>query len=360
MLSDFILKVRDLEDDITKVGELLRLDELKDRLEFLELKFNHNSWVNVDPEELKEYNRLTKKIELYNHIISSHEDLYTLTKFAIEEKDEDLESEFEIEYQRIEKEVQELKLELMFSGKYDSNDVILSIHAGAGGKEAQDWCRMLLNMYSSWASKHDFSFEILDWQDGEDSSVLKSVSVGIKGDNVYGLLKDENGVHRLVRVSPFDSQNRRHTSFAAVEVLPEISMDNSVEIDPKDIRVDAYRASGAGGQHVNKTSSAIRLTHIPTGIVVACQQERSQFQNKDKAMKMLISKLVAIKEKEHFDNISEIQGEQAKIEWGSQIRSYVFMPYQMVKDHRTNCETSNINAVMGGDIDDFIFKSLAK
>jgi peptide chain release factor 2 len=248
----------------------------------------------------------------------------------------------------------------MFNGKYDSCNAILNIHSGAGGKEAQDWTRMLLQMYAAWANKHDFAFEILDWQDGEDGSVVKSVSVEIRGENVYGLLNAENGVHRLVRVSPFDSQNRRHTSFAAVEVMPEVELDTSVEIDMKDVRVDTFRSSGKGGQHVNKTESAVRLTHIPSGVVVACQQERSQHQNKEKAMKMLIAKLVAIKEEENYDSLSEIQGDKGKIEWGNQIRSYVFMPYQMVKDHRTNHQTSNINAVMGGDIDEFIFKSLAE
>lgn len=360
MLNAFMTKVKSLKDEIIQVAELLKPQELSDNIQFLEMKFSNASWGEIDPEEMREHARLVKKIEIYNNIQSMYEDLYILTQCAIE-ANENFEclNEFEMDYEYLEKEIQKLKLELMFTGKYDSHNVILSVQAGAGGKEAQDWCKMLIGMYAGWASDHDFSFEILDWQDGEDSSVVKSASFEIKGENVYGLLSAENGVHRLVRVSPYDSQNRRHTSFAAVEVMPIIESDNSVEIDMKDVRVDTFRSSGKGGQHVNKTDSAVRLTHIPTGIVVACQQERSQFQNKDTAMKMLISKLIAIKEKEHYDNLSEIQGEQAKIEWGSQIRSYVFMPYQMVKDHRTNYETSNINAVMRGDIDDFIFKSLA-
>lgn len=356
MLSEFLIKVKALKGEIDKVEELLKPQELKDKIQFLEAKFNHASWSEIDPEEIREHARLTKKLDSYNTIRNLYDDLYILTQCAIEDNEE---IDFDMDYEYLQKEIQKMKVELMFTGKYDSHNVILSVQAGAGGKEAQDWCRMLICMYAGWASDHDFSFEILDWQDGEDGSVVKSASFEIKGENVYGLLNAENGVHRLVRVSPYDSQNRRHTSFAAVEVMPIIESDSSIEIDMKDIRVDTYRSSGKGGQHINKTDSAVRLTHIPTGIVVACQQERSQFQNKDTAMKMLISKLMAIKEKEHYDNLSEIQGEQAKIEWGSQIRSYVFMPYQMVKDHRTNYETSNINAVMRGDIDDFIFKSLA-
>ena len=360
MLSEFMLKVRDLHEEIRQVAELLKPQEMKDRMAYLEAKFNHSTWNEIPEEELKEYSRLKKKYDLYFGIWNMYDDLKTLTECAIEEGEVNYLHEFEMDYNYLVEEIQKLKLELMFTGKYDSCNVILNIHSGAGGKEAQDWTRMLLQMYAAWASNHDFQFNILDWQDGEDSSVVKSVSVEIRGENVYGLLSAENGVHRLVRVSPFDSQNRRHTSFAAVEVMPEIEADNSVELDMKDVRVDTFRSSGKGGQHVNKTESAIRLTHIPTGIVVGCQQERSQHQNKEKAMKMLISRLVAIKEKEHYDNLSEIQGEQSRIEWGNQIRSYVFMPYQMVKDHRTNHQTSNIDAVMRGDIDDFIFKSLAE
>lgn len=361
MLSEFMVKVKALRGEIDKVAELLKVPEMKDRMAYLETKFNHSTWKDIPEDELREYSRLKKKYDLYFGIWDMYDDLHELTKLALEEDEsEGYVAEFEMDYNYLVEEIQKLKLELMFNGKYDSCNAILNIHSGAGGKEAQDWTRMLLQMYAAWANKHDFGFEILDWQDGEDGSVVKSVSVEIRGENVYGLLSAENGVHRLVRVSPFDSQNRRHTSFAAVEVMPEIEADNSVELDMKDVRVDTFRSSGKGGQHVNKTESAIRLTHIPTGIVVGCQQERSQHQNKEKAMKMLISKLVAIKEKEHYDNLSEIQGEQSRIEWGNQIRSYVFMPYQMVKDHRTNHQTSNIDAVMRGDIDEFIFKSLAE
>lgn len=361
MLSEFMTKVKAIDGEIKQVAELLKVQNMKDRMNYLETKFNHCIWKDIPEDELREYSRLKKRYDLYFGIWEMYDDLYCLTQYAIEEgADDEVVKEFEMDYDYLVEEIQKLKLELMFNGKYDGCNVILNIHSGAGGKEAQDWTRMLLQMYAAWANKHDFGFEILDWQDGEDGSVVKSVSVEIRGENVYGLLSAENGIHRLVRVSPFDSQNRRHTSFAAVEVMPEIEMDASVEIDMKDVRVDTFRSSGKGGQHVNKTESAVRLTHIPSGVVVACQQERSQHQNKEKAMKMLLSKLVAIKEKEHYDSLSEIQGDKGKIEWGNQIRSYVFMPYQMVKDHRTDHQTSNINAVMAGDIDEFIFKSLAE
>lgn len=360
MLSECMGKVRELRVEIDQLAELLKPQEMKDRLTYLETKFSHSTWNEIPEDELREYSRLKKKYDLYFRIWDMFDDLSTLAKIAIEDNDEAYVQDFNMDYSYLVEEIQKMKLELMFTGKYDSCNAILSIQSGAGGKEAQDWTGMLLKMYAAWANKHDFEFKVLDWQDGEDSSVVKSVSVEIRGENAYGLLNAENGVHRLVRVSPYDSQNRRHTSFAAVEVMPEIEQDTTVELDMKDVRVDTFRSSGKGGQHVNKTDSAIRLTHLPTGIVVSCQQERSQHQNKDKAMKMLISKLVAIKEKEHLDNLSEIQGEQSKIEWGNQIRSYVFMPYQMVKDHRTNHQTSNINAVMSGEIDEFIFKSLAE
>ena len=241
----------------------------------------------------------------------------------------------------------------LLSGGYDSHNAILTFHAGAGGTEAQDWAQMLYRMYTRWTERHDFTYQILDYEDGDEAGI-KSASISIQGDNAYGLLKSENGVHRLVRVSPFDANARRQTSFAAVEVMPEIEDDDEVEIRDEDIEMQVYRASGAGGQHVNKTSSAVRLIHTPTGIVVASQQERSQFQNKDNCMKMLRAKLVELKQQQHAEKISDIKGVQMKIEWGSQIRSYVFMPYQMVKDTRTGYETGNIDNVMDGDIDGFI------
>ena len=244
-------------------------------------------------------------------------------------------------------------LDTLLTGEYDSSNAILTFHAGAGGTEAQDWAEMLYRMYNRWAERHNFKAELLDYLDGDEAG-LKSASIMISGDNAYGFLKSESGVHRLVRVSPFDSSGRRHTSFAALEVMPEIDDSMEVDIRPEDIKMDVFRASGAGGQHINKTSSAVRLTHLPTGIVVSCQTQRSQYQNKDYAMKMLRAKLVEIKEREHLDKIADIKGVQKEIAWGAQIRSYVFMPYTLVKDHRTGFENGNIQAVMDGDLDGFI------
>ena len=250
--------------------------------------------------------------------------------------------------------MEEARLETLLTGEYDSNNALMSFHAGAGGTEAQDWCQMLYRMYTRWAERHGFTYKILDYLEGDEAG-LKSADIMIEGPNAYGFLKGENGVHRLVRVSPFDANARRQTSFAAVEVIPEITdTSNDVEIRPEDIEMQVYRSSGAGGQHINKTSSAVRLIHKPTGIVVSCQTERSQFQNRETCMRMLRSKLVEIKEREHLEKISDIKGVQQKIEWGSQIRNYVFMPYTLVKDTRTGCETSNVNAVMDGALDPFI------
>ena len=245
------------------------------------------------------------------------------------------------------------RLSTLLNGEYDGNNAILSLHAGAGGTEAQDWAQMLYRMYTRWAERHGFKYKLLDWLDGDEAGI-KSATISITGENAYGYLKSESGVHRLVRVSPFDSSGRRHTSFAAVEVMPEIEGDSDIEIRAEDLKVDTYRSSGAGGQHVNKTESAVRITHIPTGIVVSCQVERSQHQNRENAMNMLRARLAEIKERERLEKIEDIKGEQMRIEWGSQIRSYIFMPYTMAKDHRTGFEVGNINAVMDGDIDGFI------
>ena len=254
---------------------------------------------------------------------------------------------------KLEADMEEARLETLLTGEYDANNALLSFHAGAGGTEAQDWCAMLYRMYTRWAEAHGFTYKILDYLDGDEAG-LKSADIMIEGDNAYGFLKGEAGVHRLVRVSPFDAAGRRHTSFSAVEVIPEIPDDVEVEIRPEDIEMQVYRSSGAGGQHINKTSSAVRLIHKPTGIVVSCQTQRDQFQNKETCMRMLRSKLIEIKEREHLEKISDIKGVQQKIEWGSQIRSYVFMPYTLVKDTRTGFESTNVNAVMDGDLDGFI------
>ena len=254
---------------------------------------------------------------------------------------------------QLKKELEAQTLATLLNGEYDRSNAILTFHAGAGGTEAQDWASMLYRMYTHWAEAHGYSYKILDYLDGDEAGI-KSASILIEGTNAYGMLRSESGVHRLVRVSPFDASGRRHTSFSSLEVMPEIDDSIVVDIDPADIKMDVFRSSGAGGQHINKTSSAVRLTHIPTGIVVACQTERSQFQNRDTAMKMLKSKLFEIKEREHLEKISDIKGNQMQIAWGSQIRSYVFMPYTMVKDHRTGYETGNVQAVMDGDLDGFI------
>mgnify|MGYP001294492582 CR=1 FL=1 len=272
---------------------------------------------------------------------------------AQEEDDASLLPEVTAGYDNLEKEISERRLAALLSGEYDANNAILTFHAGAGGTEAQDWAEMLYRMYNRWAERHNFKAELLDYLDGDEAG-LKSASIMISGDNAYGFLKSESGVHRLVRVSPFDSSGRRHTSFAALEVMPEIDDSMEVDIRPEDIKMDVFRASGAGGQHINKTSSAVRLTHLPTGIVVSCQTQRSQYQNKDYAMKMLRAKLVEIKEREHLDKIADIKGVQKEIAWGAQIRSYVFMPYTLVKDHRTDVETGNVDAVLDGGLDIFI------
>ena len=297
---------------------------------------------------------LESKVEKYHKMCSEWDDLMTICDMALEEDDESMLPELEEGFQDLDQRMEEARLETLLTGEYDGNNAMMSFHAGAGGTEAQDWCQMLYRMYTRWAERHGYTYKILDYLDGDEAG-LKSADIMIEGPNAYGFLKGENGVHRLVRVSPFDANARRQTSFAAVEVIPEIADDSKdVEIRPEDIEMQVYRSSGAGGQHINKTSSAVRLIHKPTGIVVACQTERSQFQNKETCMRMLRSKLVEIKEREHLDKISDIKGVQQKIEWGSQIRNYVFMPYTLVKDTRTGCETSNINAVMDGGLDPFI------
>ncbi len=293
------------------------------------------------------------KIEGYEKLHTDYQDTLTLVELADEAEDLSLLDECVAGLEQIEKSIENQRLATLLSGEYDNKNAILTFHAGAGGTEAQDWASMLYRMYTHWAESHGFQYNILDYLDGDEAG-LKSASIEIIGENAYGYLKGEAGVHRLVRISPFDSSGRRHTSFSALEVIPELDEDVEVDIRPEDIKMDVFRSSGAGGQHINKTSSAVRLTHIPTGIVVACQNERSQFQNRDKAMAMLKSKLVEIKEREHLDRLEDIKGNQAQIAWGSQIRSYVFMPYTLAKDTRTGYEMGNIQAVMDGEIDGFI------
>lgn len=302
---------------------------------------------------LQKLKQLKAKTERYHTLYSAWEDATALCELAIEENDDSVLEELTAEVKALSENIEALRLETLLSGKYDANNAILSLHPGAGGTEAQDWAEMLLRMYQHWAERRGFTVETLDYLAGDEAGV-KSVTIQITGENAYGYAKSEKGVHRLVRISPFDASGRRHTSFASVDVMPEISDDIDVQINPDDLRIDTFRSGGAGGQHVNKTDSAIRITHIPTGVVVACQNERSQHQNKETAMKMLKAKLVEMAEREHKEKIDDLKGDMKDIAWGSQIRSYVFHPYSMVKDHRTNWETGNIGAVMDGDLDPFI------
>lgn len=296
---------------------------------------------------------LKDNIERYGRLVSTYHDTLTLIELADEAEDLSLLDECREGVEQAEAELESQRLATLLTGEYDKKNAMVTFHAGSGGTEAQDWAEMLYRMYTHWAEKRGFTYKILDYLDGDEAG-LKSACIQIIGENAYGYLKGEAGVHRLVRVSPFDAAGRRHTSFSAVEVLPELDDSIQIDIRPEDIKMDVFRSSGAGGQHINKTSSAVRLTHIPTGIVVACQTERSQFQNRDTAMNMLKAKLMEIKEREHLDRIEDIKGTQAQIAWGSQIRSYVFMPYTLAKDHRTGYEMGNINAVMDGEIDGFI------
>ena len=297
--------------------------------------------------------RLENRIKKHDRLVSDWEDALVLCEMAQEEDDASLLPDVTSAYDTLEKEMEERRLAALLSGEYDANNAIMTFHAGAGGTEAQDWTEMLYRMYTRWAERHGYTYQLLDYEAGEEAGI-KSATISIEGENAYGYLKSENGVHRLVRVSPFDANARRQTSFAAVEVMPEMPDDSDIEIRPDEIEMQACRSSGAGGQHINKTSSAVRLTHLPTGIVVFCQTERSQFQNRDNAMKMLKAKLVELQMQQHAEKISDLKGVQMKIEWGSQIRSYVFMPYQLVKDTRTAYETGNIDNVMDGDLDGFI------
>ena len=302
---------------------------------------------------LQKIKTLKSKIDNFEDISSQWEDLLTLSDIGLEEQDESIIPEVGEGLEKVKKRLEVLRLETLLTGPYDKNNAILTLHAGAGGTEAQDWVQMLLRMFTRWAENKDYQVEILDYLDGDEAGV-KSVTIQIIGENAYGYMKSEKGVHRLVRISPFDASGRRHTSFASLDVMPEIDESIEIDINPEDIKMDVYRASGAGGQHINKTSSAVRLTHIPTGVVVACQTQRSQFQNKDTAMKMLKAKLFDIKEREQKEKIEDLKGVQMDIAWGSQIRSYVFCPYTLVKDHRTNYENGNVNAVMDGELDGFI------
>ncbi|BED93056.1 MAG: peptide chain release factor 2 [Candidatus Paraimprobicoccus trichonymphae] len=359
-LENIKIKLKNLKPKIEALSEALGLDSLKNKIENLEkISGKEDFWNDVKNAQkiLNEMNLIKSKFSNYINLKKEYLELCDLVKICSLEEDLSLIGEIKNLLKKIEKNLEIQTLSTLLTGEYDSNDSILTLHAGAGGTEAQDWVEMLYRMYYRWAEKHKFKVRILDFLDGEEAG-FKSISILIEGNNSYGFLKGENGVHRLVRISPFDSSGRRHTSFASIEVMPEIDNSIKVEISPEDIKLDVFRASGAGGQHVNKTSSAVRLTHIPTGIVVSCQNERSQHQNREMAMKVLKSKLLKIKEREHLEKIEDIKGNQKEITWGSQIRSYVFMPYTLVKDHRTGFEIGNVNSVMNGDLDGFITEYL--
>lgn len=356
ILDDLKNELVSYRKDINELSEVLNIENAKKEVNSLHIEMEQQGfWDNLENSQkvVQKSKNLENKIEHFKQLSNKLEDTIAMVELAMEEQDETIVNEILQDFNSFKTELEDVKLSTLLSGEYDSKNAIITFHAGAGGTEAQDWAEMLYRMYNHWTERHNFKAKLLDYLDGDEAG-LKSASLLIEGENAYGFLKSEAGVHRLVRISPFDASGRRHTSFAAVEVMPEI--DDTIEIDirPEDLKVDTYRSSGAGGQHINKTESAIRITHIPTGIVVSCQTQRSQFQNRDYAMKMLRSKLIEIKEREHLDKIEDIKGVQKEIAWGAQIRSYVFMPYTLVKDHRTGFENGNIQAVMDGDIDGFI------
>ena len=341
---------------------LFDISKLQEELKNLEKQTLDTDFWNDQKNSKKVLERiktLKRKCNNYKEIKKEINNLKELTELVNVEPDEEMAKDIIKATNNIKKKVEKFEIETLFSGKYDNNNAIITIHPGAGGTESQDWAEMLYRMYTRWATKNEFEIKELDYLEGEEAG-LKSVTFEIIGENAYGYMKCEKGVHRLVRISPFDSGGRRHTSFASVEVLPEITDDIEIAINPDDLRIDTYRASGAGGQHINKTSSAVRITHIPTNIVVACQSERSQIQNRETAMKMLKSKLLDLKEQEQKEKIEDLKGEQKEIAWGSQIRSYVFCPYTMVKDHRTNYEVGNVESVMDGNITEFMEAFLKK
>lgn len=350
------LRLLDSEKPIENLKEALAIDSLKAEVEVLEKESAApDFWDDMENSQkvMQKIGSLKAKVTGYESLRSDYEDALVMIELADEEGDLSLLDDCTASVKDIETRVEDMTLSTLLSGEFDGKNALLTFHAGAGGTEAQDWAEMLFRMYNRWVERHGYKVSTLDYLDG-DVAGIKSATILVEGENAYGYLKGEMGIHRLVRVSPFDSSGRRHTSFASVEVMPEIDDDVNVEIREEDIKMDVYRASGAGGQKVNKTSSAVRLTHIPTGIVVSCQIERSQHQNREVAMRMLKSKLVEIKERENLERIEDIKGDQKEIAWGSQIRSYVFMPYTLAKDHRTGFEMGNITAVMDGDIDGFI------
>ena len=360
LLDELRLELEGYRKDMKELYVILNIDKLKEEISHLqEQSAADGFWDDLENSQkvMQTIKQNEATIEGYKKLNDMLEDTLTMIELTVEEgqdEDEDTVNELRAEADKFKAELETTKLTTLLTGEYDSKNTILTFHAGAGGTEAQDWAEMLFRMYNRWAERHNFKVTTLDYLDGDEAGI-KSASILVEGLNAYGFLKSENGVHRLVRISPFDSSGRRQTSFASLEVMPEMDGANlNIEIRPEDLEIDFYRASGAGGQKVNKTSSAVRLTHKPTGIVVSCQTQRSQYQNKDYAMKMLVSKLAEIKEREHLDKIEDIKGVKKEIAWGAQIRSYVFMPYTLAKDTRTGFENGNINAVMDGDLDGFI------
>ena len=349
-------KLNDTKPALEGLAQSLNLEGLRNEQErYTAMQEAPGFWDDPDKSQkiVMKAKQVETKIERYEAMVSLWDDLMTICEMAAEEDDDSMLDELKEGYASLTKRMEACRLETLLTGKYDKNNALMSFQAGAGGTEAQDWCQMLYRMYTRWAERSGFTYQIMDYQEGDEAG-LKSATIMITGENAYGFLKGENGVHRLVRVSPFDSNARRQTSFSAIEVIPEIEDESEdFEIRPEDYEMQVYRSSGAGGQKVNKTSSAVRLIH-KSGIVVSCQTERSQFQNKETCLRMLRSKLVEIREREHLANIADIKGVQQKIEWGSQIRNYVIMPYTLVKDTRTGCETANVNAVMDGALDPFI------
>lgn len=360
--EEYKVKLNNIRPALDNLKDALKLEAAAKEIEELEKASEMDGfWNDVEKSQKvqKRLKTLKTKTENYDALCSQWDDMFAICEMALEENDDSMLTELQEEYDEFSKELEATRLSTLLTGEYDANNAILTFHAGAGGTEAQDWASMLYRMYNMWAERHGYKVKLMDYLDGDEAG-LKSATIMIEGENAYGFLKSENGIHRLVRISPFDAAGRRHTSFAALEVMPEITDDSEIELRDEDIKMDVYRSSGAGGQKVNKTSSAVRLTHIPTGIVVASQVERSHFQNLENCKNMLRARLAEIKEREHLEKISDIKGVQMKIEWGSQIRSYVFMPYQLVKDHRTDYEDGNIDNVMNGDIDGFINAYLAK
>ena len=359
-IDELKFKLGGLETAVNDLRDALSIEASEKRLAELEHQMTMPGFYDDQEKSQKvisEMGEVKNKLERFGKLSTQYEEAQTLLEMIEEENDPSLAAEGEEAVNGVEKSIDELQLMTMLNGEYDHSNAILTFHAGTGGTEAQDWAEMLYRMYNKWAQAHGMTVEVLDYQDGDEAG-MKSASMMVKGANAYGLLKSENGVHRLVRVSPFDANARRQTSFASLEVMPELDNTIQVDIRPEDIEMQVYRSSGAGGQHINKTSSAVRLIHKPTGIVTTCQTQRSQFQNRDYAMEMLKAKLYQIAKQQHMDKIDDIKGVQNEIAWGHQIRSYVFMPYTMVKDHRTNYETGNVDAVMDGDLDGFIFAYL--